>query len=119
MPRGPRLGALGTLHPVLVRDLARQVILRDDADRDRFVARVVRREPSARYVGRPGLWRDTGFVAPPLSSRVPGVWNCGPRGLGGGTSPTCPTWQRPPLLPMTVGLRRYCKEQRNAKDHSR
>ena len=35
MARGPRLGALGTRHPVQGRDLARQVLFSDDADRDR------------------------------------------------------------------------------------
>ena len=72
MARGPRLGALGTLHPVQGRDLARQGILRDDADRDRCVARVVRRDASAHQVGRPGLSRDIALFAPgpPLQTQV-------------------------------------------------
>jgi len=40
MPRGPRLDAPGTLHHVMVRGLDRQVIFRDDRDRDDFVRRV-------------------------------------------------------------------------------
>ncbi|MBI4536504.1 MAG: transposase [candidate division NC10 bacterium] len=40
MPRGPRLDAPGVLHHVMVRGLDRQVIFRDDRDRDDFVARL-------------------------------------------------------------------------------
>jgi putative transposase len=40
MPRGPRLDAPGVLHHVMARGLDRQVILRDDRDRDDFVRRL-------------------------------------------------------------------------------
>ncbi len=40
MPRGPRLDAPGVLHHVMVRGLDRQVIFRDDRDRDDFVVRL-------------------------------------------------------------------------------
>ncbi len=40
MPRGPRLDAPGVLHHVMVRGLDRQVIFRDDQDRDDFAARL-------------------------------------------------------------------------------
>jgi putative transposase len=40
MPRGPRLDAPGTLHHVVVRGLDRQVIFRDDRDREDFVTRI-------------------------------------------------------------------------------
>ncbi len=42
MPRGPRLDAPGTLHHVMVRGLDRQVIFRDDGDRDDFLKRIAR-----------------------------------------------------------------------------
>lgn len=42
MPRGPRLDAPGALHHVMVRGLDRQVIFRDDADRDDFLKRIAR-----------------------------------------------------------------------------
>ena len=40
MPRGPRLDAPGILHHVMARGLDRQVIFRNDADRDDFVHRL-------------------------------------------------------------------------------
>jgi len=40
MPRGPRLDAPGTLHHVMVRGLDRQLIFRDDQDREDFLRRV-------------------------------------------------------------------------------
>jgi REP element-mobilizing transposase RayT len=40
MPRGPRLDAPGTLHHVIVRGIDRQVIFRDDRDREDFVVRI-------------------------------------------------------------------------------
>lgn len=40
MPRGPRLDAPGALHHVMVRGLDRQVIFRDDHDRDDFLRRL-------------------------------------------------------------------------------
>ncbi len=40
MPRGPRLDAPGVLHHVMARGLDRQVIFRDDRDRDDFVRRL-------------------------------------------------------------------------------
>ncbi len=40
MPRGPRLDAPGVLHHVMGRGLDRQVIFRDDRDRDDFVRRM-------------------------------------------------------------------------------
>ena len=40
MPRGPRLDAPGVLHHVMARGLDRQLIFRDDHDRDDFVARL-------------------------------------------------------------------------------
>jgi putative transposase len=40
MPRGPRLDAPGVLHHVMGRGLDRQVIFRDDRDRDDFVRRL-------------------------------------------------------------------------------
>ena len=97
MPRSPRLGALGTLHPLLVRDLAGQVILRDDADRDRCVARVVRRQASARHVGRrvsgpiPNLWRNS------YRARSSAHGAAGPEAWVGELPPTCSTWRWVPL----------------------
>ena len=40
MPPQPRLDAPETLHHVMVRDLERRVIFKDDTDRDDFVTRV-------------------------------------------------------------------------------
>jgi len=40
MPRGPRLDAPGVLHHVMCRGIMRQVIFRDDTDRNDFVARL-------------------------------------------------------------------------------
>ena len=40
MPRGPRLDTVGALHHVMVRGLDRQAILRNDRDREDFVARL-------------------------------------------------------------------------------
>lgn len=40
MPRGPRLDAPGVLHHVMARGLDRQVIFRDDPERDDFVRRL-------------------------------------------------------------------------------
>jgi putative transposase len=40
MPRGPRLDAPGTLHHVIVRGLDRQVIFRDDRDREDLLTRL-------------------------------------------------------------------------------
>lgn len=40
MPRGPRLDAPGTLHHVIVRGTEKGLIVRDDADRKGFVARL-------------------------------------------------------------------------------
>ncbi|MBI3121889.1 MAG: transposase, partial [candidate division NC10 bacterium] len=40
MPRGPRLDTPGALHHVMARGLDRQVIFRDDRDRDDFVRRL-------------------------------------------------------------------------------
>ncbi len=40
MPRGPRLDAPGVLHHVMGRGIMRQVIFRDDTDRNDFVARL-------------------------------------------------------------------------------
>lgn len=42
MPRGPRLDAPGVLHHVMVRGMDRQVIFRDDRDRDDFTGRLKR-----------------------------------------------------------------------------
>ena len=42
MPRQARLDAPGTLHHVIVRGLERGMIVRDDTDRDAFVARLDR-----------------------------------------------------------------------------
>jgi len=42
MPRGPRLDAPGVLHHVMARGLDRQLIFRDDRDRDDFVERLAR-----------------------------------------------------------------------------
>jgi putative transposase len=39
MPRGPRLDAPGTLHHVIVRGIEKGLIVRDDTDRQAFVAR--------------------------------------------------------------------------------
>jgi len=40
MPRQARLDAPGTLHHVIIRGLERGMIVRDDTDRDAFVARL-------------------------------------------------------------------------------
>ena len=40
MPRGPRLDAPGTLHHVIVRGIEKGLIVRDDRDRQAFVARL-------------------------------------------------------------------------------
>jgi len=40
MPRGPRLDAPGTLHHVIVRGTEKGLIVRDDRDREAFVARL-------------------------------------------------------------------------------
>src|SRR5512139_1540781 len=40
MPRGPRLDAPGTLHHVIVRGIEKGLIVRDDKDRQAFVARL-------------------------------------------------------------------------------
>ena len=40
MPRHARLDAPGTLHHVIVRGIERRQIVRDDCDRDNFVARL-------------------------------------------------------------------------------
>lgn len=40
MPRGPRLDAPGVLHHVMVRGIDRQVIFRDDSDRNDFLGRL-------------------------------------------------------------------------------
>ncbi|HEX9879675.1 MAG TPA: transposase [Candidatus Binatia bacterium] len=40
MPRGPRLDAPGVLHHVMARGIARQVIFRDNRDRDDLVTRL-------------------------------------------------------------------------------
>jgi predicted TIM-barrel fold metal-dependent hydrolase len=40
MPRGPRLDAPGVLHHVMARGIERQLLFRNDADRDDFVRRL-------------------------------------------------------------------------------
>jgi len=40
MPRGPRLDAPGVLHHVMARGIERQLLFRDDQDRDDFVSRL-------------------------------------------------------------------------------
>ena len=40
MPRGPRLDAPGVLHHVMARGIMRQLLFRDDTDREDFVSRV-------------------------------------------------------------------------------
>src|SRR4029450_4907372 len=40
MPRGPRLDAPGVLHHIMARGIERQLLFRDDTDRDDFVRRL-------------------------------------------------------------------------------